>query len=122
MTREEEIKCASKDYVNYLLDKQEYHNEDYTEDDVKQAFEKGAMFADNNPDLSSLWHDASEEPKLDQYFLAQIGDNAFDTFIMAMDKNKEWRNWCKGINIKRWTYISDLLPKQFGNSKQLKGE
>ena len=45
MTREEKIKCASKDYVNYLLDKQEYHNEDYTEDDIRQAFEKGAMFA-----------------------------------------------------------------------------
>ena len=50
MTREEEIimgkiKCASKDYVNYLLDKQEYHNEDYTEYDIRQAFEKGAMFA-----------------------------------------------------------------------------
>ena len=50
MTREEEIikgkiKYASKDYVNYLLDKQEYHNEHYTEDDIRQAFEKGAMFA-----------------------------------------------------------------------------
>ena len=45
MTREEEIKCASKDYVNYLLDKQEYHNEYYTEYDIRQAFEKGAMFA-----------------------------------------------------------------------------
>ena len=61
MTREE-IKYASKDYVNYLLDKQEYHNENYTEDDIRQAFEKGAMFANNNPDISSLWHDVSEEP------------------------------------------------------------
>ena len=40
MTIEEEIKYASKDYVNYLLDKQEYHNENYTEDDIRQAFEK----------------------------------------------------------------------------------
>ena len=39
------IKCASKDYVNYLLDKQEYHNEYYTEYDIRQAFEKSAMFA-----------------------------------------------------------------------------
>lgn len=46
MTREEEIKCASKDYVNYLLDKQEYHNEKYTEHDIKQAFEEGAEWAD----------------------------------------------------------------------------
>ena len=48
MIREEEIKHASKDYVNYLLDKQEYHNEKYTEYDIKQAFEKGAEWADKN--------------------------------------------------------------------------
>ena len=53
MTREEEIKCASKDYINYLLDKQEYHNENYTEDDIQQAFEKGVKWADKNP--KSLW-------------------------------------------------------------------
>ena len=45
----EEVKYASKDYVNYLLDKQEYHNENYTEYDIQQAFEKGAQWADNNP-------------------------------------------------------------------------
>ena len=50
MTREE-IKHASKDYVNYLLDKQEYHNEKYTEYDIKQAFEKGAEWADKHPNL-----------------------------------------------------------------------
>lgn len=49
MTREEEIKCASKDYINYLLDKQEYHNENYTEYDIQQAFEKGAKWADEHP-------------------------------------------------------------------------
>ena len=48
MTRKEEIKFASKDYINYLLDKQEYHNENYTEYDIQQAFEKGAQWADNN--------------------------------------------------------------------------
>ena len=59
MTREEEIKCASKDYVNYLLDKQEYHNENYTEDDIRQAFEKGAKWADANP--KSPWIDYEKE-------------------------------------------------------------
>ena len=53
MTREEEIKYASKDYVNYLLDKQEYHNENYTEYDIQQAFEKGAQWADDN--LKNTW-------------------------------------------------------------------
>lgn len=62
-------------------------------------------------DLSSLWHDTNEEPRLNQWFLAQIGDNAFDTFVMEMDKNEDWKEWSNGINIKSWAYISDLLPK-----------
>lgn len=49
----EEVKYASKDYVNYLLDKQEYHNEKYTEHDIKQAFEKGAEWA--NEHSKSPW-------------------------------------------------------------------
>lgn len=111
MTREEEIKYASKDYVNYLLDKQEYHNEKYTEYDIKQAFEKGAEWADEHPNLERIWHNVSEEPELNRWFLAQISDNAFDTFVMAMEKNQDWENWSNGINIKTWAYIDDLLPK-----------
>ena len=111
MTREEEIKYASKDYVNYLLDKQDYHNEKYTEYDIKQAFEKGAEWADEHPNLERIWHNVSEEPELNRWFLAQISDNAFDTFVMAMEKNQDWENWSNGINIKRWAHIIDLLPK-----------
>ena len=116
--RKGKIKCASKDYVNYLLDKQEYHNEDYTEDDIRQAFEKGATFADNNPYLSSLWHDAYKEP--------EIGSN-----IIVVDKYGQWweiqpydgeydgygglTGWECFVahynNIQRWAYIDDLLPK-----------
>lgn len=59
MTREEEIKYASKDYVNYLLDKQEYHNENYTEDDIQQAFEKCAQWADENP--KSPWISVNDD-------------------------------------------------------------
>ena len=115
MTREEEIKYASKDYVNYLLDKQEYHNENYTEDDIRQAFEKGAKFADNHS--INVWHDTSEEPN--------IGSN-----IVAIDKDGQWWDiqpynndyYEYGLNcweccilvynsIQKWAYIDDLLPK-----------
>ena len=105
----EEVKYASKDYVNYLLDKQEYHNEKYTEYDIKQAFEKGAEWADEHP--KNVWHDISEEPRLNKWFLAKIGDDAFGTFVMAMEKNQDWKNWSNGINIKIWAYIEELLPK-----------
>ena len=107
MGRNEEIKCASKDYVNYLLDKQEYHNEDYTEDDIRQAFENGAMFADRNPDLSSLWHDATEEPKKGVDILC-IPKNGKVHKVSKIDTQLyKWLN--DGID--KWAYISDLLPK-----------
>ena len=107
MTREEQIITACKGFLAA------YPNIDQA--GLSIGFLDGAAWSDKYP--VNVWHDASEEPKLDQWFLAQIGDDAFDTFIMAMDKNKKWRNWCKGINIKRWAYIRDLLPKKFRNSK-----
>lgn len=107
----EEVKYASKDYVNYLLDKQEYHNEKYTDYDIKQAFEKGAEWADKHHNLESLWHDAGEEPEIHKMFLAQIGDDVFETFVMYVDKNQYWKNWSNDVNIKMLAYIDDLLPK-----------
>ena len=71
----------------------------------------GLKVADAKPNLESIWHNISEEPRLNQWFIAQIGDNAFDTFVMTMDRNQDWRTWSKGLNIKRWAYIGDLLPK-----------
>ena len=71
----------------------------------------GLEIADEEPNLERLWHDATTQPELNKWFLAQIGDDAFDTFVMAMDKNQDWKEWANGINIKRWAYIVDLLPK-----------
>ena len=104
MTRDEQIIEASHNYGKTLNEEAAF---DY--EDMKYAFKEGAKWTDEHP--INVWHSTNEEPILNQWFLAQIGDNAFDTFIMAMDKNKDWREWSKGINIKRWAYISDLLPK-----------
>ena len=99
MTREEHICEASKAYSEYEYDQTNYEN----------GFINGAKWADEHP--INMWHDTNEEPRLNQWFLAQIGDNAFDTFVMEMDKNEDWKEWSNGINIKRWAYIRDLLPK-----------
>ena len=101
MTREKEIDVAATHYDN-----------GYYEDSKLSAyccFRDGAEWADEHP--VNVWHDVSEEPELNQWFLAQIGDDAFDTFVMAMEKNQDWKNWSNGINIKIWAYIEDLLPK-----------
>ena len=65
---------------------------------------------DNIVDLSEVWHDITEEPKLDSWFLGQIGKRSFDTYISAIE-GKRMIEWFDGCNIKRWAYINDLLPK-----------
>lgn len=103
MTREE---------IEQLNDVRPYCFEtDREEDWYKIGCIDGLDAADAEPDTTNIWHDVSEEPKFNQWFLAQIGDDAFDTFIMAMDKNQTWRDWSNGVNIKRWAHIIDLLPK-----------
>lgn len=86
MTRKEEIKYASKDYVNYLLDKQEYHNENYTEDDIRQAFEEGAKWADKTMiEKACKWLEQHQED-YDMYD-AWLGDYvSFKAFIKDFRK------------------------------------
>lgn len=82
MAREEEIKYASKDYVNYLLDKQEYHNENYTEYDIQQAFEKGAQWADKNP--KSPWISVEEDLPCNHKELISPNDKRDTLYVVAV--------------------------------------
>ena len=65
---------------------------------------------DNIVDLSEVWHNITEEPKIGSWFIGQIGETAYDTFVSAI-QGERMRNWLDGCNIKRWAYIDDLLPK-----------
>ena len=65
---------------------------------------------DNIVDLSEVWHDITEEPKINSWFLGQIGKRSYDTYISAIE-GKRMSEWFDGCNIKRWAYINDLLPK-----------
>lgn len=65
---------------------------------------------DNLVDLSEVWHDITEEPKIGAWFVGQIGETAYDTFISSI-QGKRMSNWLAGCNIKRWAYIDDLLQK-----------
>ena len=103
----EEVKYASKDYVNYLLDKQEYHNEKYTEYDIKQAFEKGAEWADEHP--KNVWHDAGEEPRCDELLLGEDTDG-FSIYRWCGQEDN-WQAFVNKTGLSRWAYIDDILPK-----------
>lgn len=113
MTREE-IKGASKDYVNYLLDKQEYHNEDYTEYDIRQAFEEGAKWADKNPNLDSLWHTPDEIPQYNKRILIHCDEklewNPIDNTVHFEDPEYPWSKVVEIFHILHWAYAKDLVP------------
>ena len=106
MKRNEEIRNAIDTIIPILPSES---GRTYKQSLMATGFEAGVSWADSHP--TNMWHDTNEEPRLNQWFLAQIGDNAFDTFVMEMDKNEDWKEWSNGINIKRWAYIRDLLPK-----------
>ena len=65
---------------------------------------------DNIVDLGEVWNSNDVEPQKGSWFVGQIGDNAYDTFIAEIE-GKRMKNWLIGCNIKRWAYIKDLLPK-----------
>lgn len=83
MTREEKALEASKRFARSLTDSD---LASLSRDDMQFAFQLGIKWADDNP--VNVWHDTSEEPKLNQWFLAQIGDGAFDTFMIFCGKNQ----------------------------------
>ena len=118
MTRDEEILKAARDYVSGVTLS--------SPSDVIH-FEAGAKWADKHPNLASLWHDASEEPQSGIEMLIEYENQwgtykYHGTFYLHKDSEVRWKELCEEQKVIRWAYISDLLPKQFGNSERLKGE
>ena len=112
MTREDEILKAARDYVS---------NVTLSSPSNVIHFEYGAKWADEHPNLASLWHDASEEPNKNSVVLVQwnIKGNSGYEFYYADSIN--WDRFVEIYGVSIWTYIDDLLPKQFRKSEQLKG-
>lgn len=78
-----------------------------------------APWADEHP--AKVWHEASEMPKEEEWILIQIDEDSYDALVFCEVNAVAFRTCCKKHCSIRWAYISDLLPKQFGNSKQVKG-
>lgn len=104
MTKEQ-IEKATDEYIGYAKEADEGLGTTMR----RSAFMDGAQWR-----INSVWHDAKEEPKRNAWFIAQIGDDAFDTFIMQIESNR-WDRWCNGLNIRYWAYIDDLLPERKDN-------
>ena len=116
MTREEEIHNFIKDsgICDYKYDDLLDYNE-YGGGDVICAFIEGAEWADNNPDLSSLWHEAREKPIGEDWVILCENKNGHYWVMSKLCVSTFYFNWQQFIiehgELTRWAYIKDLLPK-----------
>ena len=109
MTRAEEILKAARTYVDGVISS--------SPSDVIH-FENGAKWADEHPNLESIWHDANEEPLLEdkeiiflnEQDVAYISVRFGGTFTYMLEE-MSWEKFVELLRISKWAYISDLLPK-----------
>lgn len=70
--------------------------------------------ADAEPNLASLWHDASEEPEGDCCDIIHQDENGccwLESKSDIMRLYDTWNEFTEVETIIRWAYVSDLLPK-----------
>ena len=109
MTRKEEILQAARDYVGSVT---------FSSPSDVIHFENGAKWADEHPNLESLWHDVCEEPLLEETEIIFLNEQGFayisERFGATFSYNLEdysWQSYVNLLNIRKWAYISDLSPK-----------
>ena len=70
--------------------------------------------ADAEPNLARLWHDASEVPQGPYIVLCDGLDNRqWVVEWLHIDMSYDnWQDYVERIDVSRWAYISDLLPKR----------
>ena len=109
MTRKEQILQAARDYVSGVTLS--------SPSDVIH-FEYGARWADEHPNLESLWHNPSEEPLLEEVEIIFIDEQDFahisernGGYFSHTLVNYSWEEYVNSLKIKRWAYIKDLFSK-----------
>ena len=110
MTRKEEILNAARNYIRGIT---------LSSPSNVIHFENGAKWADEHPNLESLWHDASEEPLLErkeiiflnEQGIAYISERVDGTFSCMLEESS-WGKYVILLRISKWTYLKDLLPKE----------
>lgn len=114
MTREEELYETAD---NFSEDHKYEEDLDYVS--LKMAFIEGAEWADNHP--INVWHDVSEMPK-ENYKNIIYQTNYYSMYNVHIDfiptclrsckiTSRSWNEFVKEVNMRRWAYINDLLPK-----------
>ena len=110
MIDDKKIKEAAMQHSRWL-------NSNHEESTASDSFMEGAKWMQEEF-LKDLWHPASEEPRKFAEILAEapITENikAYISFKRNSALFKNWNAYSSSVNITRWLYIRDLLPKKGG--------
>ena len=110
MSREEQLQQTAEEWADYYK-----HAEDLCDYiSIRVAYKEGAAWADKHPDISALWHPASEEPQGNNWkILCQDEENGcwVENRTDAIDLHNTWNEYVEIEMVVIWAYISDLLPK-----------
>lgn len=106
MTRDEDVIIEAKKY---------YRNGIKCYD----AFLHGVEWAEEQ--IANVWHDASEEPRMNHKNIIYQTNycSLFNVHIALVPTclrsgkitSYSWNEFVKDVNMRRWAYIEDLLPK-----------
>jgi hypothetical protein len=81
----------------------------------KDSFKTGAKWAINEF-LKDLWHPASEEPEIKDVNIAYLDKyGLLEALYFERSPIENWDEKVSIYQIDKWTYLSDLLPKEGGN-------
>ena len=106
MTREEIAKFQAVDPNYFVTDREE--------EQYKVVCIDCDLVADAKPDLQKLWHDVSEEPIEDTDILYEDKYGrckSLNPYLSLWYGGIGWENTVREYEIKRWAYLSDILPK-----------
>lgn len=79
------------------------------------AFLHGVEWADEHP--VDVWHEASEMPNNHSYIMFFVDRYTIKTDYIPACLNhcqlnkSNWSEFVKKVNMTKWVYVSDLLPK-----------
>lgn len=110
-----------KIYLNYVDEEDVVWGEDVTWSEEPISVADCEMLNKEYVDLSQIWHDKDEKPQANyKHIMYQTNYcSRFNVHIASIPTclrsckitARSWDEFVKEVNMRRWAYIEDLLPK-----------
>lgn len=111
MTREEEIeKILDDEFDTDLYD----YKTDNSYCNYCAGFRRGVEWADEHPNINSLWHTPDDPPEPKKRLIIHCDEekewNPIDQLVYCVNSKYSWDETVKIYNILHWAYATDLVP------------